>query len=162
MKPKNKLGGISMPYYFLLMAVLVVIDQTVKYITVQNIGLNQVHEFIPSILSFTNLRNNGAAWSILSGQQWLFTIITIIALVVIGYFLWHFRASKMYGFSIAFILAGTIGNFIDRIRLGYVVDMFQLDFINFPIFNIADSCLTIGVIWLIITVWLEGDDENAK
>lgn len=149
-----------MPYYLALMVILIAIDQLVKYLTAHNIDLNQVTSFIPNIMSLTNLRNDGAAWSILQGQQWLFTIISIIALIVMGYYLWHFRAVKAYGFSITFILAGTLGNFIDRLRLGYVVDMFQLDFINFPIFNVADSCLTVGVIWLIIAVWKEEDSKN--
>lgn len=146
-----------MPYYLIVILLLIIADQVVKYTIVQQIALNQVHTIIPGLLSFTNLRNDGAAWSILRGQQCFFTIISIVALLILGYFLWRFRSKKMYAFSISLILAGTIGNFIDRIRLGYVVDMFQLDFINFPIFNVADMCLTIGVIWLVIAVWISGD-----
>lgn len=146
-----------MPIYLVTIVLLIIVDQAVKFTVVQNIALNQVHSFIPGLLSLTNLRNDGAAWSILQGQQWFFTIISIVALVVLGYFLWRFRHQRMYAFSISLILAGTIGNFVDRLRLGYVVDMFQLNFINFPIFNIADMCLTIGVIWLAITVWKVGD-----
>ena len=69
-----------------------------------------------------------------------------------GYLLWRLRTHRLYEFGIVLMIAGTLGNFIDRLRIGYVVDMFQLDFINFPIFNFADSCLTVGVILILIAV----------
>jgi signal peptidase II len=75
-----------------------------------------------------------------------------VALVIMGYLLWRLRGKWAYEVGISLMIAGTLGNFIDRVRLGYVVDMFQLDFINFPIFNFADSCLTIGVIFILIGV----------
>lgn len=148
-----------MPVYFLLCLCLVLLDQLSKWFVTTHIGLNQVISAIPGLVSFTHLRNYGAAWSILVGQQWFFTIVTLIALIVMGYFLWKLRQQKLYVLGLVIMFAGTLGNFIDRIRLGYVVDMVQLDFINFPIFNLADMCLTFGVIILIIAVWKE--DQHA-
>jgi signal peptidase II len=148
-----------MPVYFLLCLCLVLLDQLSKWFVTTHIGLNQVVSAIPGLVSFTHLRNYGAAWSILVGQQWFFTIVTLIALIVMGYFLWKLRQQKLYVLGLVIMFAGTLGNFIDRIRLGYVVDMVQLDFINFPIFNLADMCLTFGVIILIIAVWKE--DQHA-
>ena len=112
---------------------------------------------IPGIIELTNLRNSGAAWSIFEGQQTFFTIITIIAIIVIGYFIWQYRKNIPMLIGLSLIMAGTIGNFIDRLRQGYVVDMFETTFINFPIFNLADMCLTLGVIWLIICILKEKD-----
>jgi len=138
--------------YWALMFVLVVIDQLIKSVVVRQIALGATKTVVPGLLSLTNLHNNGAAWSILQGKLWFFYLISIVALAVMGYLLWRLRTHRLYEFGIVLMIAGTLGNFIDRLRIGYVVDMFQLDFINFPIFNFADSCLTVGVILILIAV----------
>lgn len=138
-----------------LIIVLFLIDQWIKYAVVAHIALGAVHQVIPGVLSLTYLRNNGAAWSMLEGQQWFFYIVSIIALAVLIYFLIRYRTDWRYELGLALMIAGTLGNFVDRIRQGFVVDMFQLDFISFPIFNFADSCLTVGVIVLMIAILLE-------
>ncbi|HLR92365.1 MAG TPA: signal peptidase II [Atopostipes sp.] len=138
-------------YYFILTALLVLIDQVTKYLTVQNIELYEVIEVIPNILSFTYIQNTGAAWSILEGQMWFFYIVTVVVVVFLLYYLFtEARQDRILGTILSIILAGTLGNFIDRIIFQYVIDMIRLEFINFPIFNIADSLLTIGVIALFI------------
>lgn len=149
-----------MPYYLLLMLMLIILDQLLKHWTTTHLALDAVSSLVPHILALTNLHNSGAAWSILEGQQWFFTIISLVALIFIGYYLWRFRHRFWYALPLTFIMAGTLGNFIDRLRLGYVVDMLQLEFINFPIFNLADSFLTIGVLILIVVIWREGEHEN--
>lgn len=149
-----------MPYYGLTIVLLVIGDQSLKYWITNNIQLGAVDTLIPGIISLTNLRNIGAAWSILEGQQWFFIIVSIIAIGLILFFLWRYRNNWKFSWPLVLILAGTIGNFIDRIKMGYVVDMFQLDFINFPIFNIADMCLTVGVVLMIIAILFE--DEVTK
>ncbi|MDR1568699.1 MAG: signal peptidase II [Streptococcaceae bacterium] len=147
---------------YLLIIVLVAIDQLIKYQIVANITLGERIDFIPNILSLTYLKNNGAAWSILEGQMWFFIVITLAALAVAFYFLIKRpKTHQLMTISIVIITAGIIGNFIDRIRLGYVVDMFQLDFINFPIFNFADACLVIGVLLLCVYLF-KFDTENMK
>ncbi|MFC6294068.1 signal peptidase II [Lactiplantibacillus daoliensis] len=138
--------------YWALMFILVVIDQLIKSVVVRQIALGATKTVVPGLLSLTNLHNNGAAWSILQGKLWFFYLISIVALAVMGYLLWRLRTHRLYEFGIVLMIAGTLGNFIDRLRIGYVVDMFQLDFINFPIFNFADSCLTVGVILILIAV----------
>jgi len=138
--------------YWALMFVLVVIDQLIKSVVVRQIALGATKTVVPGLLSLTNLHNNGAAWSILQGKLWFFYLISIVALAVMGYLLWRLRTHRLYEFGIVLMIAGTLGNFIDRLRIGYVVDMFQLDFINFPIFIFADSCLTVGVILILIAV----------
>ncbi len=140
-----------------IILILTICDQLLKSWVASSIVLGGSKQLIPGIIELTNLRNSGAAWSIFEGQQTFFTIITIIAIIVIGYFIWQYRKNISMLIGLSFTMAGTIGNFIDRLRQGYVVDMFETTFINFPIFNIADMCLTIGVIWLIICILKEKD-----
>lgn len=140
-----------------IILILTICDQLLKSWVTSSIVLGGSKQLIPGIIELTNLRNSGAAWSIFEGQQTFFTIITIIAIIVVGYFIWQYRKNVPMLIGLSLIMAGTIGNFIDRLRQGYVVDMFETTFINFPIFNIADMCLTIGVIWLIICILKEKD-----
>mgnify|MGYP000501273004 FL=1 len=140
-----------------IILILTICDQLLKSWVAFSIVLGGSKQLIPGIIELTNLRNSGAAWSIFEGQQTFFTIITIVAIIVIGYFIWQYRKNIPMLIGLSLIMAGTIGNFIDRLRQGYVVDMFETTFINFPIFNIADMCLTIGVIWLIICILKEKD-----
>ena len=147
--------------YFLISALLVGLDQWSKYLTVQNISLGETKEFIPGFLSLTHLRNTGAAWSLLEGKMIFFYVITVIVSVVIIYLLIkNYKKSIWYSVGLSFVLAGAIGNFIDRVLLGYVVDMLQTDFMNFPIFNVADSTLVVGVICIFIYLIL--DEKAAK
>ncbi|EKI2460211.1 signal peptidase II [Enterococcus faecalis] len=147
--------------YFLISALLVGFEQWSKYLTVQNISLGETKEFIPGFLSLTHLRNTGAAWSLLEGKMIFFYVITVIVSVVIIYLLIkNYKKSVWYSVGLSFVLAGAIGNFIDRVRLGYVVDMLQTDFMNFPIFNVADSTLVVGVICIFIYLIL--DEKAAK
>ncbi len=138
--------------YWVLMFVLVIIDQVIKSAIVGHIALGASISIVPGLLSLTNLHNSGAAWSILQGKMSFFYLISVVALGVMVYLLWRLRQRRLYEFGIVLMIAGTLGNFIDRIRIGYVVDMFQLDFINFPIFNFADLCLTVGVVLILIGV----------
>jgi signal peptidase II len=148
--------------FFLLSAVIIGLDQWLKIWIVNNFSLGDVQTLIDHVLSLTYIRNTGAAWSILEGKMTFFTIITIAAVIVVSYLLIRHRKSSIwFRLGLSFILAGAIGNFIDRLRLGYVVDMFQLDFINFPIFNIADMSLVIGV-FLIFIYALVDDEVKGK
>ena len=145
----------------IVIVALIALDQWVKFEIVKNIQLGGVKPFIPKILSLTYLRNTGAAFSILENQQWLFAVIT---LVVIGAAIWylskHIKDSVWLLSALSLIIAGGIGNFIGRMHQGFVVDMFQLDFINFAIFNVADSYLTIGVLVLIVMMLKEEDNAS--
>ena len=136
--------------YLIFTAALVVADQLVKHWVSATIALNSSQPVVPNLLAITNLRNDGAAWSILEGQQWFFTVVTLIALAVLAYLFYRWRRQPRLLWPLTLILAGAIGNFIDRLQNGYVVDMFELLFINFPVFNVADVCLTVGVVWLLV------------
>lgn len=147
------LGG-----YIILVLALVGLDQWLKIWVSTNIALNHSRGFIPGVMDLTNLHNYGAAWSMFQGQQGFFTVITVVVIAIVGYCFWRFRKRRLVMISFSLILAGAIGNFIDRLMQGYVVDMFELLPVNFPVFNVADGCLTVGVIMLIIIVLRE--DEN--
>ncbi|HFI0426730.1 TPA: signal peptidase II [Streptococcus suis] len=147
----------------ILAVVLIGLDQFVKAWTVANIELDTVTEFIPGLMSLAYLRNYGAAWSILQNQQWFFTIVTIVAVTgLIWYYVKQIKGNLWTLFSLALMIAGALGNFIDRIRLGYVVDMFHLDFISFPVFNVADMCLNVGVGILLICIMKEESNGSKS
>ena len=147
--------------YYALATLIVCIDQFTKYLVVQNIPLHSADEFIPKVVSLTYIQNNGAAWSILEGQFALFYIVTAIVTITIIYYLQKYaKGDRLLALSLSFILGGTIGNFIDRLFLKYVIDMIQLEFIHFPIFNIADSALVIGVALLIVYLIVDEIQTN--
>ena len=108
---------------------------------------------IPGFFSFSYAENKGAAWSILSDATWLLTIISFIASAGLIIFLYKKKnKNKFMRMSVILIFSGAVGNLYDRMFLGYVRDMLKFDFINFPIFNIADAAMVIGVILLIVYV----------
>ncbi len=135
--------------YLILSILFVIADQVVKMWTVNNFSLHEGMEFMKGIVSILYVRNTGAAWGMFEGKMFFFYLITAVAVGTLLYLMFKEKGkSKLLLTAYSFILAGAVGNFIDRIRLGYVVDMFKFEFIDFPIFNVADICLTIGVIFL--------------
>lgn len=141
-----------MQFLYLIISILVVIaDQVLKFFIINNYQLGEVRQVIPHFLSLTYVQNEGAAWNILPGQMWLFYTISIIAIIVCLYYLIIKNyQSKLFSFGLALVLGGIIGNLIDRIHLKYVIDMIQIDFVHFNIFNIADSAITVGIILVFI------------
>ena len=136
---------------FISILLLILLDQAVKGYVIKEIPLGGMRRFIPKVVSLTYLKNSGAAFSMLENQQWFFTIITLIAMGAAFVYLYrHIEGSIWLLLGLTLIISGGIGNFIDRLRQGFVVDMFHLDFMNFAIFNVADIYLTIGVGLLLI------------
>ena len=136
---------------FISILLLILLDQAVKGYVVKEIPLGGMRRFIPKVVSLTYLKNSGAAFSMLENQQWFFAIITLIAMGAAFVYLYrHIKGSIWLLLGLTLIISGGIGNFIDRVHQGFVVDMFHLDFMNFAIFNVADSYLTIGVGLLLI------------
>ncbi|WP_308555516.1 signal peptidase II [uncultured Lactobacillus sp.] len=154
-----------MQFLYLFISLFIVLaDQGLKNYIVSNYAVGEVHQIIPGILSFNYLQNNGAAWNILTGQMWLFYFISIIAIAVCLYFLFNKKYKNvLFDVGLSLVLGGIIGNFIDRIHLKYVIDMLQLDFIHFNIFNIADSAITVGVIiiFIYLIAFADKEDEDA-
>ena len=137
--------------YLVISLLVVVADQWLKNYIVTNFKIGDETTIIPGILSFTYLQNDGAAWNIFSGQMILFYLISIAAIVVVVYYLFNPKYKNwLFDTGLALVLGGIVGNFIDRLHLKYVIDMLQLDFVQFNIFNIADSAITVGIVLVFI------------
>ena len=137
--------------YLVISLLVVVADQWLKNYIVTNFKIGDEKTIIPGILSFTYLQNDGAAWNIFSGQMILFYLISIAAIVVVVYYLFNPKYKNwLFDTGLALVLGGIVGNFIDRLHLKYVIDMLQLDFVQFNIFNIADSAITVGIVLVFI------------
>ncbi len=144
---------------------LVILDQVVKYIATNSLELYESVDVIKDLFSLTLFYNYGAAWGIFNDMRWFFIIVTIITLIVVGYIYKKCDESmKITKFGITLYFAGAVGNLIDRVLYGYVIDMFdiRIPIINydFPIFNIADMCLVIGVGVIMIGMFKEEKNET--
>ena len=143
-------------WYGLFVAGIVAADQVTKYLTVANIALYQDVELIPGLIGLTYVQNTGAAFSSFEGMQWLFALIFAVFTVLV---VWEYRKKAM-AFSaferwcIAAVYGGGLGNMIDRVRFGYVVDMIETKFITFPVFNVADCFITCGCIAMVVSLIL--------
>ena len=140
----------------LFAAGIVAADQFTKFLVLQNIPLHGHVDFISGLLNLPYVRHTGAAFSSFEGAQWLFVLVFLVFTAAI---FWEF-SGKRWPFTtferwlIAAIYAGGVGNMIDRFRFGFVVDMIQTDFMDFPVFNVADSFITCGCILLMVHLFL--------
>ncbi|UXU82938.1 signal peptidase II [Mammaliicoccus sciuri] len=156
--------GYNVPIWSTFIIILIALDQLTKFLIVKSLEVGEFIKVISNFLYITSHRNQGAAWGILQGKMWLFYIVTIVVLVI----LFMFFKNEGYGrpdvqLGLSLLIAGSIGNFIDRLFRGEVVDFVDTYIFsyNFPIFNVADAALTIGVIVLIIVILFEGKEEKA-
>jgi len=158
---------LPMPYLILTTA-LVALDQLVKYLVVQNISPGQHVPLIPYIIELTYIENTGAAFNIFSGHTWVLTLVSflmsaILAVAVVKRFFRHPFGRT----ALTVVLSGAVGNLIDRVAQGYVVDMFNFLFIRFAVFNVADICVVLGgiaaaVYYLFFYEKLEGSASTAR
>ena len=151
-------------FYAILAAALVALDQIVKFLVRANIELGASVPFIPFLLDLTYVQNTGAAFSILRSHTWLLTLTSaVVVLVMCVLILKGFFKNRLGLWSAALVLAGGMGNLIDRAVFGFVTDMFKTTFMEFAVFNVADCCITIGVPLLFLYVWLYvGRDEKKE
>ena len=140
----------------LFVVLIAVLDQITKAMTVANIPLYEEIPVIDGLFHFTYVQNTGAAFSSFEGMRWLFVLIFAVLTVAIGYEMVKktMPFSKLEWWCIAAIYGGGLGNMIDRIRLGFVVDMIEVEFIKFPVFNVADCFITCGCILMLISLVL--------
>ncbi len=141
----------------------VALDQYVKYWATQSLKDRGIIDWIPGVLRLHYKLNDGSAFSMLEGQRTLFIVLTVIALAFVVYVIVRGLVQGWFGLTaLALCISGTIGNFIDRVRTGYVVDMFEPTFIDFAIFNVADIFLTVSCVMLCIYIlFIYGKGEKA-
>ena len=141
-------------YYCLFVLGVVAVDQWTKYLVVSHIGLRGFVEAVPGLFHLTYVQNTGAAFSSFEGMRWLFVVVFVVltAAVLYEYFKKPMAFTKLERWCIAAVYAGGLGNIIDRVRLGYVVDMIDVDFMEFAVFNVADCFITCGSILLLISL----------
>ncbi len=136
----------------LFAAGIVGLDQWTKYLVLENIPLYGHVDAIPGLFSLTYVQNTGGAFSLFSGAQWLFALIflALTAAIFYEYFKKRMPFTALERWLIAAIYGGGVGNMIDRIRFGFVVDMIDVDFMEFAVFNVADCFITCGCILLFV------------
>ncbi len=159
-------------YYYVLALVVFIFDQISKYIIVRTIPLHETRSVIGDFFVLTSYRNRGAAFSILQDQRWFFVAITFV--VMLG-LIWYIQqvtktAKKLLPIGLSLILGGALGNFVDRLLFGEVVDFLQFNFhfswfgrvidYTYPIFNLADSAVVIGACILVLDMLLEWRSER--
>lgn len=159
----NKKKSIGITFLgIIIMVVLILLDQWTKIIAVEKLKDGPI-SLISGVFEFHYVSNYGAAWGILSGQRTFFIIITFIVMAIVAYVYVRTPKTKRYwGLTACEILlvSGAIGNFVDRIKLGYVRDFLYFSLIDFPIFNVADCYVVIAAICLcILVLFVYKDDE---
>lgn len=143
---------------------VIVADQLTKWLVVKHLEIGERIVIWDPYINLLSHRNRGAAWGMLQGQMWLFYIVTFIVIIgILYYFHKEAKGQPLFSISLMLLLGGAVGNFIDRLWRKEVVDFIDvlIPIINydFPIFNVADAALTIGVIVIILHVFL---DEKKK
>ena len=134
-------------------ALIVVLDQVSKYLTVTHFAYPYPTDLAvwPGVFHLTRAHNEGMSFSMLQGGRWFFIAVTILFLGLIVYAVWKkWFTNRVSLWCLAAVVGGALGNFIDRLLHGYVVDMIEVEFISFPVFNLADSCIVCGAILLVI------------
>ncbi len=136
----------KMDRFFAVMAAawVVIIDQYVKRAVVFALAPGETAELLPGLFRLESVRNYGAAWSSLSGARWLLIIVTGVGLLALVWLATGIVTHPLGVWALWLVIGGGVGNLIDRVRIGYVVDMFAAEFVNFPVFNVADIFVTCG------------------
>jgi signal peptidase II len=134
-----------------MIILIVAFDQITKYIVSKNLKDGTVINFIPKFIQFRYAENTGMAFSMFSGARWIFIILTLgVCIGALGY-MFSNKCKNLWAYwSLGVVVAGGIGNLIDRIRFGFVIDFIEPVFVNFAVFNIADCAVTCGAVVLVI------------
>lgn len=133
--------------YAVALVLLLAADQLVKLWVVRHLELFETMALLPGLVELKYVQNTGGGWSVLSEHTWLLSLLTVVIMAVVAVLMVRRVIRHPLGlWACTLILAGGLGNLIDRVRLGYVVDMFNFQFMNYPVFNVADICIVIGMI----------------
>lgn len=142
---------------------IIIADQITKYFVLQNVSMTETIPIVSGFLNLVYVKNPGAAFSMLADKTYLLSVISIVVCFFLIWFLvTRTEKSKLLTVSVAMILGGAVGNLIDRLLRGYVVDYIELCFVNFPVFNLADIAITCGAILLMIYVIFFDGNKNKQ
>ena len=142
---------------------IVLLDQVSKFLILNTLGFERSKNIVPNLLNFTLVKNRGAAFSLLSNSTSLLTVISILASLLFITIILKFPPKSYWNFiGLAYLLGGTLGNGIDRLFKGYVLDFLELIPINFPIFNVADISINIAIICFVIDIIKTKDKSELK
>lgn len=148
---------------FFLAAVLVALDRYTKHLAVRSLREKPSRVLIPGVLELTYVENRGAAFGMLQNAQIFFVVITVVILAAVLYVLFRMPATKRYlplYLTLSVIIAGAVGNLIDRCTTVYVVDFIYVSLIDFPVFNVADICVTVATaLLLVLGIWYYKEDD---
>lgn len=149
--------------YFIGSALLILIDQITKYWAYNNLRTARAISIIDKVFRLNYCENRGAAFGVLQNQLWLFVIITVLVIGAVIFFMIKFKPkNKLLIGSLTLLTGGALGNFIDRIARGFVVDFLDFHLINFPVFNVADCFVVIGAILFAVYVLFFSPDIEKK
>ncbi|MBE7030271.1 MAG: signal peptidase II [Ruminococcaceae bacterium] len=141
--------------------VLVVMDQLIKIAAIRALAPDGVQTILEGLFSLAYVENRGAAFGVLQDARWFFIVVTAVLLLALTVFLVKKKPQSIWmKLAATLIYAGGVGNLIDRLQKGFVVDMFRFDFVDFPVFNFADICVVAGAIALCIYILFASDGEN--
>lgn len=149
--------------YYLIALLVIALDQLTKWLVATKMKIGESIPIIQNVLYITSHRNRGAAWGILQGQFWLFYLITIVVVIGLVIYIQRLpREERLFGVALGLMLGGAIGNFIDRLIRKEVVDFIHtyIGTYSFPIFNIADSALTIGVALVFLQTFMGAKEKE--
>ncbi|MDA1197231.1 MAG: signal peptidase II [Nanoarchaeota archaeon] len=140
-------------HFFLIALMVLFLDRITKVLVERNMFLSQTIPLIRTVFHFTFVQNTGAGFGLLRGQQSLLILVSLAVVVIIIYSLPAILKDKKTLLPFALLFGGAVGNLIDRVYFGYVIDF--IDFRIWPVFNVADTAITIGALWLVVHYWRE-------
>ena len=148
---------------YILSVIIFIIDGLSKSIISTYLKLNQSLEIIKDFFYLRYIHNTGASWGILENSRILLITLSIVAIIILIRYSYSFKKTKLNTYGFGFLIGGVLGNLSDRIINGYVIDFFDFIIFNydFPVFNIADKFIVLGVIILIVSI-LRGEDSNGS
>ncbi len=149
--------------YVFIGVVLVGLDQWTKHLAVANLSDGSVASALPGVFDFLYVENRGAAFGMLKDTRWFLILVTVALIIILLLFVRKYKCKSVLGLSaVTLIIAGGIGNLIDRVWHGYVVDFIHLLFMEFPCFNVADICVCIGAGLLALYILITPETKRSE
>jgi len=148
--------------FFVGIFIIAILDQTAKLFAAGLLPSVKTVSLIENVFHLTYVENTGAGFGVFSGYTWILTALTVLVILAVVIYMTVKRPkNKIFVTALTFMMGGAVGNVVDRIRLGYVIDFFDFRLINFPVFNVADCFITVGaVLFVIYVIFLSDKKEN--